>query len=221
MDIKICGATTLDDIEVLQQGGARYVGLWTGIDGHPRNLCDSEFVRLANACDRITPIAVCVKKPLDDLCALLDKTSVRHVQLHGFNMPTDIRLLKNRGFTVIKTVHVADGGESPVDRLIEAYKAAGCDVFLIDRYGDPNAIGSTGQSLRRDVVDTWARRLKGHRIWLAGGLTFDSVADLSETRVFETADIDSCARRNGQITPKATRLLVAASAPTEDFRISA
>ncbi len=221
MDLKICGATTLTDIEILQQEGARYVGLWTGIDGHRRNLPDDDFVTLTNACDGLMPIAVCVKKPVAELCKLLQKTPVKHVQLHGFNPPKDIEYLKRHGFIVIKTLHVEETGTCPIDRLVEPYKNAGCDVFLIDRFGGGNDIGSSGKSLQAGVVQHWIDRLQGQRIWLAGGLTTDRIADLSETSDIETVDVDTAARRFDTISRKATRLLAVAAIPSDHFRRSA
>lgn len=221
MDLKICGATSLIDIEILKQEGVRYGGLWTGITGHRRNLSDEDFITFANACGSLAPIAVCVKKPVKELCALLKQTPVKHVQLHGFNLPKDVEYLKERGFTAIKTLHVDETGNCPIERLIDPYKTAGCDVFLIDRFGGGDKIGSSGKSLGAPVIEHWVNRLHGERIWLAGGLTTDRVADLSEYPDIETADVDSAARRFDTISRKATRLLAVAAIPSDHIRRSA
>ncbi len=219
MDLKICGITNSEELDILSQEGAKYAGLWTGIDGHPRNLSDAKFMELAERCDKITPIAVCVKRPMDDLWSLLKNTDVRHVQLHGFNSPRDISFLKDKGVTVIKTVHVNDEGVSPIERMIDAYHKNGCDIFLIDRFGDSQSIGSSGVSLGQKMVTSWTKRLDGARIWLAGGLTADRICDLSEGSGIEAVDVDSAARLNGgEITRKAARLLVIASSPTNLFQ---
>ncbi|SFR40201.1 hypothetical protein [Litoreibacter janthinus] len=219
MDLKICGVTNCEELDILTQEGAQYAGLWTGIDGHPRNLTDAKFLELAERCTSITPIAVCIKRPVSDLWALLKNTSVRHVQLHGFNSPRDIAFLKDKGMTVIKTVHVDDTGASPIDRLIDAYRSNGCDIFLIDRFGGRQEIGSSGVSLGSQMVQRWMDRLDGARIWLAGGLTADRICDLSESNGIEAVDVDSAARLNGgEITRKAARMLVIASSPTNLFQ---
>ena len=219
MDLKICGVTNCEELDILSQEGAKYAGLWTGIDGHPRNLKDAKFLELAERCDVISPIAVCIKRPVTDLWKLLKNTNVRHVQLHGFNAPRDISFLKDKGLTVIKTVHVGDTGASPIERLIDTYHTNGCDIFLIDRFGGRHEIGSSGVSLGNQMVQSWMSRLDGARIWLAGGLTADRICDLSEDSDIEAVDVDSAARLNGgEITRKAARLLVTASSPTNLFQ---
>lgn len=219
MDLKICGITNREELAILDQEGARYAGLWTGIAGHPKNLSDARLAELAESAGQVTPVAVCVKRRVTELWSLLKHTPVRHVQLHGFNAPRDIAFLKDQGVTVIKTVHVDDDGASPIERLIEPYRAAGCDVFLIDRIGGRQAIGSTGVSLDPEVAGQWRDRLNGSRIWLAGGLTPDRICDLSETEGFEAVDVDSAARiRGGAIHRKAARMLVLASSPSTLFK---
>lgn len=221
MEIKICGATTLREIALLESEGARYAGLWTGIEGHRYNLGDALFQTLAERCRRITPVAVCVRKPIARLIEHLKQTPVRHVQLHGFNAPKDIATLKDAGFTVIKTLHLTDDGKCLEDRWIDAYAKAGADVFLADRFQDSSMIGSTGKALPDTIVDTWLARLPGHRIWLAGGLNAERVATLSEKALVETADIDSAARQNGKISRRQTRLLMTACQPADLYKQTA
>ncbi len=219
MDLKICGITRRDELDVLNQEGVSYAGLWTGINGHRRNLSDARFLELAKACRRVTPIAVCVKRSVRDLWTMLEPTEVRHVQLHGFNSPNDIAFLKERDITVIKTLHIADNGDCPTERLIGPYQDAGCDVFLIDRFGGRQAIGSSGVSLQRGTVARWQSQLFGHCLWLAGGLTADRISDLADEPGIQAVDVDSAARRDGgPIHRKATRMLVLASVPSNQIQ---
>ncbi|MFZ5962395.1 phosphoribosylanthranilate isomerase [Thalassococcus sp. BH17M4-6] len=221
MDLKICGITNRDELDILSQEGARYAGLWTGIEGHPRNLNDARFVELAERCETITPVAVSVRRPVKELWALLKETKVRHIQLHGFNAPRDIAYLKDQGLTLIKTVHVDDEGDCPLDRMIDSYRNAGCDVFLIDRFGGRQAIGSSGVSLCSRQVARWIERLEGARVWLAGGLTADRICDLADDSCIEAVDVDSAARlRGGAIQRKAARMLVLASSPSNLFQVA-
>ncbi|MBV2358162.1 hypothetical protein KUH32_00100 [Thalassococcus sp. CAU 1522] len=219
MDLKICGITNRTELDILEEEGARYAGLWTGIDGHPRNLNDARFMELAESCQTVMPVAVCVKRPVRDLWSLLRMTNVRHVQLHGFNPPGDIAYLKDKGMTLIKTLHVDDHGGCPLERLIDSYRDAGSDVFLIDRFGGRQAIGSSGVSLCSQQADRWRERLNGARIWLAGGLTATRICELAEDERFEAVDVDSAARlKGGAIHRKAARLLVLASSPSNLFQ---
>lgn len=221
METKICGATRPEEIAILEHEDVRYCGLWTGIAGHPNDLADAQFASLAACCRNVTPVAVCVRKPVADLVALLRPTRVRMVQLHGFNTPRDVAELKAAGFTVIKTLHLADQGQCPEARWIAAYDAAGCDIYLMDRFGGPDQIGSCGKALPEPVLRDWQHRLAGRRIWLAGGLTADRIASLSEQGGIEAFDIDSAARHAGQICRKAARMLVTAARPADSYRLTA
>jgi phosphoribosylanthranilate isomerase len=221
MDLKICGARFPEEIAILEEEAVSYVGLWTGISGHPHNLEDDHFARLAALCDQVVPIAVCVSKPVDQMLAQLHPTRVRMVQLHGFNTPRDVALLKAAGYSVIKTLHLSDQGTCPESRWLGAYRAAGCDIFLMDRYGGPNQIGSCGTALPEAVVRDWCHRLNSDRVWLAGGLAAERIAHLSDSTTLETADVDSAARHAGAISRKAARMLVTASLPTAYYRETA
>ncbi|UWQ06640.1 hypothetical protein [Aliiroseovarius crassostreae] len=219
MDVKICGITEQSELEILHQEGVRYAGFWTGINGHPHNLHDARFVELTGKCRDVTPVAVCVKRPVRTLWSMLQHTDVRHVQLHGFNAPGDVAFLKAQGCTVIKTLHVTDNGDCPGERLIEGYAKSGCDVFLIDRFGGRQAVGSSGIRLEQPIVQRWQHHLQGHRIWLAGGLTADSISTLADQPGIETVDVDTAARLDGgAIHRKAARMLVLASAPSSQIQ---
>lgn len=210
MDIKICGARSATDITALENAGATYAGLWSGIDGHPNDLPDADFRKLVNACRQVIPIAVCVRKPVPALLDLLAGTGVRHVQLHGFNPPGDVWALKQAGCQVIKTLHVSADGFCPEARWLGAYTDAGVDIFLLDRFDSATRIGSTGHALPDQVLTNWTGRLFGHRIWLAGGLTAERLPALAAQSRIETVDIDSAARNDSLICVHAVRALVQA-----------
>lgn len=218
METKICGARLPEEIAILEREEVRYCGLWTGIAGHPKDLDDRHFADLAGRCKTVRPVAVCVRKPVERLLDLLLPTRVRMVQLHGFNTPRDVARLKEAGLTVVKTLHLSDAGDCLEARWLSEYERAGCDIFLIDRFGGPGEIGSCGKALPGPVLRDWRHRLAGRRLWLAGGLTADRVAALSEEGGIEAFDIDSAARNAGQICRKAVRMLVTAARPAESWR---
>ncbi len=211
MDIKICGLRLRDEVEAVESAGVTYAGLWTGIEGHANNLSDGAFMELSSLFTRVTPVAVCIGRPFERVIDLTMRSLVGHVQLHGFNTPSDIELMKARGLTVIKTLHITPDGFCPEERWLDAYIKAGADIFLLDRFEGTQQIGSTGRSLDDDIVSAWCNRLAGQRIWLAGGLNAARLGALAGSGAVETADIDSAARRHGQIHPRAVRDLVTAA----------
>ncbi|WP_168198788.1 phosphoribosylanthranilate isomerase [Jejubacter calystegiae] len=199
MKIKICGATILDEIALLNRYAVDYVGLWTGINGHPRSLTEMTLRILAAACDGPQPIAVCVQPANPGLMEMLHDCNIQWLQLHGFTPPSEVLCLKQQGINVIKTLHVDDNGVCPELRWLKDYDDAGVDIYLIDRFVSRQRIGSTGQALPQRVIKKMVERLQGRRVWLAGGIGITTIADFAAMPGVEALDIDSAARHEGRI----------------------
>ncbi|MFB6556238.1 hypothetical protein ACFCWX_40955, partial [Streptomyces sp. NPDC056405] len=56
--LKVCGATSRDDIALLGASGADLIGLWYGVPGGPADLPLGRFAALAGACRTAGPTAV-------------------------------------------------------------------------------------------------------------------------------------------------------------------
>lgn len=199
MKIKICGATQLDEINIANQCAVDYLGLWTGIEQHPRTLSENRLAQLAMACNGPQPVAVCVKPSYPALGEMLQRCAIEWLQLHGFTPPGEVARLKTQRLKIIKTLHVSDSGDCPELRWLPDYDAAGVDVYLVDRFVDRQRLGSTGQALPRTVIETLLARLAGRRIWLAGGITATTIGEFAIIDGIEALDIDSAARSNGLI----------------------
>ena len=206
MNLKICGATSVREINLLDSVGVKFVGLWTSISGHQRNLNDDNFAKLATRCRRVKPVAVCVKPDVEHVAQLCESTGVEWVQLHGFGPPRQVTEFKERGLKVIKTLHVTDTGQCPEIRWLDAYDKAGTNVFLIDRFVDRQAIGSTGQSLPSNVLRKTVERLSGQHIWLGGGLNINNLEDTFDYPEIDVIDIDNAARTGSIIGVRAIAL---------------
>lgn len=199
MELKICGATRLDEIEILNHCQVSYVGLWSGIENHPRSLPEARLRQLAAACRGPKPVVVCVRPSWPAPGEMMQRCGVKWVQLHGFTSPTDVARLRQQGLSIIKTLHVNDAGECPELRWLTAYDDAGVDIYLIDRFVDKRQIGSTGQALPVRVVENMVEQLAGRRLWLAGGIHAASIGSLAQMAGIEALDIDSAARKDGYI----------------------
>ncbi|OMH29122.1 hypothetical protein [Motiliproteus sp. MSK22-1] len=206
MNLKICGATSVREISLLDSVGVKFVGLWTSISGHKRNLDDDHFTTLATRCRRVKPVAVCVKPDIEHVANLCESTGVEWVQLHGFGPPSQVQEFNKRGLKVIKTLHVTDAGDCPEIRWLDDYDKAGVNVFLIDRFVDRQAIGSTGQSLPPRVLRETIDLLSGRHIWLGGGLNICNLADTFDYPEIDVIDIDNAARTGSIIGVRAIAL---------------
>jgi phosphoribosylanthranilate isomerase len=205
--LKICGATSGRDIEVLARHGADLVGLWHGVPDGPADLPEHEAAALAaaaRATGRLTPVLVTFLSDPDTLCGVLRRTGIRTVQLHAYQPPATVRALRAAlpDAVVVKVLHVRDGGcaERP---LIGAYERAGTDLFLLDAATADGRVGSTGHRLPEAAAADLADRIT-LPFWLAGGLTcaarpaYDAV--VAHPR-FRGIDVDTAARNaQGRLT---------------------
>jgi phosphoribosylanthranilate isomerase len=200
--LKVCGATTVEDVDLLAAAGADWAGLWYGIPGGPADLSLEAAGALAgHARERgVEPVLVTFLGDPEALREALDRTGVTHLQLHAYQPPAAVRALRGAvpgGLTVIKVLHVR-AGECLERRFIGSYERAGTAVFLLDRATADGRVGSTGQPLTVAEV-AGVLPAVDLPVMLAGGLTADPgehrplVADPR----FAGIDVDTAAREPG------------------------
>ena len=199
--VKICGATTEGDVQMLAASGADLVGLWHGIPGGGKDLSVPEVTMLAAAArrtERLQPVLVTFINDPNVLLEVLAHTGVQWIQLHAYQPPGVIRALKvgaSVHLTVVKVLHVRDG-ECVERPLIQSYQRAGTDLFLLDRTTENGQVGSTGRRLAGSVVTGLADRMSVP-FMLAGGISADNRTDynaVAEHPLFFGIDVDSGAR---------------------------
>ena len=199
--LKVCGATTRDDVELLAGAGADLVGLWHGVPDGPAERSVEQVTALAEAAratGQLEPMLVTFLSDVDLLRQIVDRTGIEWIQLHAYQMPAMVRALRSAvpdTLKIVKVLHLRKGKclERP---LIKAYEQAGTDLFLLDVVTDDGQIGSTGQRLApSDVVElvpSFSRPFL-----LAGGISAHNSADY-ETVVrhpqFHGIDVDTGAR---------------------------
>ena len=196
MRVKICGATRLDEVALLAEAGADFVGLWHGVPGGRTELSLARLTKLA-ATREIQPILVTLLSGVDDLVPVVREAGIDWVQLHGYQQPGVVRALKAErpNTTVVKVLHIK-GGECVERALIKAYQRAGVDVFLLDVLAADGRIGSTAQTIEPAVAERIIE-LSELPVMLAGGLTASNSArfrSLIEHPRFFGIDVDSGAR---------------------------
>jgi phosphoribosylanthranilate isomerase len=185
-ELKVCGATSTEDLGLLAAAGADLVGLWHGVPGGHADLTVGRLTSLAAAAHLITPVLVTLAADVRDALAV---SGIRVVQLHGYQPPGTVRALKQLDVHVIKVLHVSGP-------LIRAYERAGVDSFLVDAVGADGRIGSTARSLPPatvlDLVDAVSVPFL-----LAGGITAanaDAFAAVAAHPLFRGVDVDTGAR---------------------------
>lgn len=179
MLLKVCGATRVTDLDHLGAAGADLVGLWHGVPGGHAELGVPVLGRLADAARAAggpRPVLVTLAADPAEVVAVLRRTGIDWVQLHGYQPPGLVRALLAAypELTVVKALHVRDG-VCVEDRLMAAYRRAGAAAFLLDTVTAEGRLGSTGQSLDPAVVTAFLAA-SPLPVVLAGGLDAGTVA---------------------------------------------
>ncbi len=162
--IKICGITNLEDIKLLEAYPVHYLGFIL-YPPSPRYV-GSRLSELLKAVKIPKKVAVFVDAPYEEIKSALD-LGVDLIQLHGRE---NLDLARKIGLQrCIKTFRIKDSlSFDELDYWRDAY------ALLLDTYkeGLPGGTGKTfNWDIARDIV------LKGHRIFLAGGLNPDNVLE--------------------------------------------
>jgi phosphoribosylanthranilate isomerase len=198
--IKVCGITQNSEIAVLGDQNIDFAGIWYGVPGGPSDLPLEQWRRFADAAAAtpgLEPVLVTFAKDADVLRAALQPTDVRWVQLHGYQTPGFVKKLKAAvpDVHVIKVMHVR-GTECVEAPLIGSYERAGVDMFLFDAVSEDGRVGSTGQTLDRDVVIALADQISKPFL-IAGGISEvnrDAYAKVAAHPLFLGIDVDTNAR---------------------------
>lgn len=218
-EIKVCGAT--GDVEVDQaiEGGADLVGLWWGVPGSVFSLSTNEVAALAQRFSdgRSEPCLVTFEQDATAITRCLDRTGIRVVQLHAFQMPGVVRALRREvgpRVRIIKVLHCTREGCLDL-RYAASYVTAGVDAFILDAVHGSH-IGSTGKQIPASVVVDTLGRLEVPTL-VAGGLSSMVPAGYDGVRshpLFAGIDVDSAARgSDGVIATSAVAALVQAWRP--------
>lgn len=200
MLLKICGATSTADVDLLHSAGVDLVGLWHGVPGGSAELTHHDLSALAEACGRtgtLEPVLVTFLKDPGVLLDVAERSGLDWMQLHGYQPPAVVASLKRAraDLTIVKVLHV-DGIDCIEEPLLCSYARAGTDIFLFDAVTDTGKVGSTGRSLDSSAVVELADRMTLPFL-LAGGISPDTRAkydEVVEHPRFAGVDADTAAR---------------------------
>jgi phosphoribosylanthranilate isomerase len=162
MFVKVCGMTRLTDALHAAEQGATALGFifWPR---SPRAVSAERAAEIiAELPSGITTVGVFVNEPIDGIRAIVAKTGITTVQLHGDEPPAYADALS---WPLIRAVEADD--------VEDACGAWGEETVLLLDSIDPVRRGGTGVPVDWTLAANVARR---RRLVLAGGLTPDNVA---------------------------------------------
>jgi phosphoribosylanthranilate isomerase len=197
MRIKVCGLTTLEDAVAAVEAGADAIGL-NFVPGTPRALEDGTAKQIADAIrGRAVRVGVFRDAPIERVRDAVDAIGLDLAQLHGDESPAYAREL---GIPVLKAL--------PADATLEARSAEFPDE--VELLLDHPAGGGSGTPW--DF--TLARRLTaaGRRVWIAGGLSPENVAEAVRTARPHGVDASSALESEpGRKDPRRVRAFISAA----------
>ena len=162
--VKICGVTRPEDARAAAGAGADYLGVnfWPQ---SPRAVDVGRALAIAAAAPGVPLVGVFVDAPRDQVARTAESARLSLVQFHGGETPAYCR---DWPWPVIKAIRVPEGGSAAA--LAEPF--ADVDYLLVDAYvaGRP---GGTGVRVGAEAL----AGAPGERLFLAGGLTPENVAD--------------------------------------------
>lgn len=166
--VKVCGITNLDDALVAAAAGADALGFnfW------PQSVRYIE-PRLAAAIIAhlppfVAPVGVFVNAAQAQVESIVRRTGLRAVQLHGEEGPEEAAALAALPLTVLKALRVGPRFEP---QQLRRYAAAAAFLLDTDIQGQRGGTGRTFDWKRARAAGRYGR------IFLAGGLTPETVAD--------------------------------------------
>ncbi|HVT86080.1 MAG TPA: phosphoribosylanthranilate isomerase [Chitinophagaceae bacterium] len=170
MNIKVCGVTTMKQLQQLDGLEIDFAGL-NFYKGSPRYVGDKIATKeIQNADFDIKKVGVFVDSGYDEVMKTIDDYSLDIVQLHGNETPELCSELAEE-IEVIKVFRI-DANTKKVDDLLKDFDDV-CDYYLFDAGGQKETLGGTG------VKFDWDLLLKAKiekPFFLSGGIGPDDVA---------------------------------------------
>ena len=185
--IKICGLTSIDDVEACVSSKVDYVG-FVFHEGSKRDLKCYEAIKIASQIQKnIRKVALLVDPSDSDLNKLLLEFKPDILQLHGSETPTQVsRIRKKYGLPIIKSISMSSEEDL---KKIEEYTNV-VDQLLIDS-SKPDIKcppGGNGVSFDWELISGY----KWNIPWLlAGGLNFQNAQQAIKVSGAKQLDVSS------------------------------
>lgn len=189
--IKVCGFVDTATAVSAAEAGVD----WIGLNLHPpsRRYVDRERAReLARAIVGVAePVALFVDRPPDEVACAAESIGVSIIQLHGDEPPEDVRVLRRRGFSVVRAFRIGSLDDvASLSRWLDEAEALGGrpDAILLDARVH-GMVGGTGKRIPSEVLHAaMGLRCQGASpvgrippIAISGGLNAESVAGVVTT----------------------------------------
>lgn len=181
---KICGLTRAEDAAKAVEQGAAYLGVIFA--GGPRMVTEAGARSVLAAAGQVPVFGVFSSQRESEILGIRDRVGLSGAQLHGGATPELVATLQTAGMQVLLVAHLA--AESDLGRL-DSLKALGAPILIEPRVA--GQLGGTGTALDLELARAARERLRGHPMFLAGGLTPDTVRSAASVVSPDAVDVSS------------------------------
>ena len=175
--VKICGITNHEDAVAAMNMGADLLG-FNFYPQSPRYVSPEKVTEIIKKLPGFIDLAgVFVNASIDEIREISNVCPLDWVQLHGDETPEFCRQFLTHDVKTMKAIRVKD--ESDIRRAEQYFT----DAILLDAFR-PDSYGGTGRTFDWNVIGHI-----GKRVFLAGGINPDNVADAIKLGVY---GVDVC-----------------------------
>lgn len=172
MNIKVCGITTMKQLQQLDGLEIDFVGL-NFYKGSVRYIGDKiSGKEIQNADFDIKKVGVFVNTGYDEIMRTVEEYSLDIVQLHGNEKP-DLCSALSEDIEVIKVFRI-DATTKNVDELLKDFDDV-CDYYLFDAGGQKETLGGSGVKFDWDLL---VKAKIEKPFFLSGGIGPDDTAKI-------------------------------------------
>lgn len=214
--VMLCGARSAEDISMLVEEGVEGIGLITEVAQEIP--CCLSREKAETLCRVIPPpvssILIVTEESIDEICYIVSYVNPDLLQLHGYNSPEQVAVLKQMlpAIKMVKTLHIR--GEDLVEHedplyVVHRYLSAGIEALLLDSVGEQK-YGSTGKTLPWSLARRIRQAIYPVPLILAGGLEPGNVGEaIRAVRPF-AVDAFSSVTEQGRLQRKKVRRFIRA-----------
>jgi phosphoribosylanthranilate isomerase len=166
---KICGLTRPEDAEAAVRLGASYLGVVFA--GGPREVSVAQARSIVAAAGAVPVLGIFGSQSREEMLHISRQAGLRGAQLHGATTGETAEALRQAGLLVVTVAHLA--GDDDLPRL-DVFARGGGPILVEPRVA--GRLGGSGAALPLGLARRARARLAGCPMWLAGGLTPESVA---------------------------------------------
>jgi phosphoribosylanthranilate isomerase len=168
--VKICGVTRREQVLAIAGLGADFIGInfWQGSKRYQALEKAAEWMKDVSSSTRL--VGVFVNPDPGYVHEAVSTGFLSYVQLHGDESPDFCAAIAERGAKVLKAIQVRD------EKSLESIEAYAVNDILLDAY-HPLERGGIGASFPWELAVAFTRRFPERALWLAGGLTPDTIGE--------------------------------------------